>query len=183
MKQFDWTGILDGSDSEESSPSTPKLKLGVGHSLGSPTPKSRGTPKCYLGFTLNYPRTVKFLNANSMQQKQLYLKWYKSFVNTFNIEPESELCFEFCKTGQIHAHGYIAIYIDKYYISGLVSDFTKSVLSHLPPKHNKFKENCLHTEYNRYRCPSIVIQYYTNDEKLEGPSGITHWKQYIKKTQ
>lgn len=183
MNKFDWKEIL-GSDSDETD-------SGRSSSLGRTTParamlepdrEAVRHKTGYIGFTLNYPRTVKFLNATSSQQRQMYLKWFHEFKSALNMGPEYDYAFEYCKTGQVHMHGYITLY-GKHFINGAVSDITKKILSHLPKSHNKFKESYLHSEYHRYRCPAICVQYYTQDETIEDKSGIRHWKTYIKKTQ
>lgn len=139
----------------------------------------------YIGFTLNHPRTLKFLNARSNVQKKMYLLWFMEFKNTFgHTEKDSEcdIIFEYCKSGQVHAHGWIRIK-DKGFVNGFISDFAKSVLQFLPKKHMQFKEACLFPQYQRYKCPSCCIQWYDNNLEVMGPEGITHWKTYMKKSQ
>lgn len=138
----------------------------------------------YLGFTLNHPRTVKFLNASSTVQKKIYTLWVLDFKNTFGItsQDDIEICFEYCQSGQIHLHGYMKVQKNGF-INGFVSDLTKSILKYLPNKYFKYSEASLHPSFHRYRCPSVVVQWYDSDETIEGKGGISHWKTYIKKQQ
>jgi len=175
---IDWTDVL-GSDSSDDEIIESKARA----FLGSPRQISV-VPTGYLGFTLNYPRTTKFINANSVQQKTLYNNWIMSFKNTLGMQNDTDCVFrfEYCKSGQVHAHGYITLYAKDYFINGAVSDFSKAVLSHLPCKHNKFKEGCMYPDMFRYKCPSVCIQHYDADKKDEtDKSSIEYWKQYIKK--
>lgn len=166
---------LDYSDIIESDSEDGEVRL-----LVEPRQTAGGGITGYLGFTLNHPRTVKFLNASSQQQKNIYTKWYNSFKNTFAFDSESVMVFEYCKTGQVHCHGYITMK-GNYFTNGAVSDLTKAILKFLPSKYNKFNENFLFDKFNRYRCPSIVVQHYTPNEDDNTISGIKHWKAYINK--
>lgn len=176
-KVFDWGEVL-GSDTDSEGPDLVALREIEGVT-------DIKIPTGFVGITLNYPRTKRFLNANSNAQKHIYNLWFRSFKNTFDIldSHEFEFHYEYCKTGQIHLHGFIPIYQKEFFINGLLSDLAKAALQYLPAKYQNFNENCLFPDCFRYRCPSMCLQYYENNDDVEGKAGFKHWKNYIRKSQ
>lgn len=150
--------------------------------LGRETPEKVPIPKGYLEITLNYPRTVSFLKMNSMRQKVLYIKIWSHIRATLNqysiIFRHCDYEFEYCKTGQIHLHGYIPVYEDKYFIEGIISDVVKRYLEGLPRKYSKFNEKNMYPELHRYKCPSICVQHDNLSDPIESDR-FERWKQYM----
>lgn len=165
---INWSEVL-GSDSEESGHSESlERAMPVGESSDEPSkrsPDARAVHKVALQFTLNHPRTQKFLNSSSHEQSKMYLKILFN-VKNFNgmIPDEVKYVFEHCDSGQLHMHTQIKYSIPhEFHINGLVSDFSKNVLKQLPPKFSQYKEACLYHQYNRYRDKGLCVQYYTQD--------------------
>lgn len=193
LQDYDWTKIFDMEMSESDEESVKDAEVSplvdLGKNTGSNTGPYHGMKlaECngYIGFTLNYPRTVKFLNSNSSQQKVLYALWVRHFKNTFGPLPDNadyKVVFEYCASGQIHCHGYLPLN-GKYFIMGALSDLAKALLSFLPPKYSQFKEGSVYPEFFRIRSAAYCLQYYSNDPTVEGPSGIEYWRRYIQKMQ
>lgn len=140
----------------------------------------------YLEITMNLPRTPTFLKADSDKQKALYTT---IFNKTFNCIPmvklakHKEFIFEYCKSGQIHLHGYITLNDDvKYNAHGLISDLTKRYLECQPKKYSKFSENKMYTFDNGdtvcYKTDSLKLSWKNNQD-----SRFDEWLNYIQKAQ
>lgn len=151
-------------------------------SLGRETPEKEPLPRGYLEITLNYPRTVSFLKMSSVKQKILYIKIWSHVRATLNhpdvIMRHSDYEFEYCKTGQIHLHGYIPVYTEKYFIEGIISDVVKRYLEGLPKKHSKFNEKNMYPEFHRYKSPSICVQHDNMSDPVESDR-FDRWKKYM----
>lgn len=144
------------------------------------------SPACgYIGITMNFPRTKAFLNASSKKQKEHYYKLWFNIMNTLGFPKDSKYCYEYCKSGQIHLHGYISIH-RKCFVMGALSDLTKAYLKLLPPKHQQFRESYMYDKFSRVRCASLCLQWYEpegehNDK--DDKSSIEYWRAYIIKQQ
>lgn len=129
----------------------------------------------FIQVTLNHPRTKTFLNMSSHQQKELYAKIFRVLKNTITIDPHSDYTFEYCKSGQVHLHGFIQIPDEKrVFVLGAISDVAKKYLSLLPGSHSNFNERNMYGKFLRYRSPSICLQY-----AMENNS----WLEYMNKAQ
>lgn len=187
---IDWNEVL-GSDSDsdrECSLSPKDEKPNPKHKKQSVlTPLVEGRKIMgYLGITLNYPRTKQFLALNSVEQKKLYERWIHNFMHSLGqLQHGDDFKFvnEYCSSGQVHSHGYIPLH-QECFVAGAISDIVKAILKHLPKKQSEFKESNYSPQYNRYRCPSVVVQYYDilNTDSLDKGS-IEYWKTYLKKAQ
>lgn len=164
-KIIDWSEVLQKDSDSEETAGSPSLIESRPASKASPTNATQGAcveHKVALQFTLNYPRTVKFLNANSSEQKKIYAKILHNVKNFNGFIPDEVLyVYEHCASGQIHMHCNLTYTIrQNFCINGLVSDFTKSVLSQLPLKYSQYKEGALNIEWNRYRDKGLCVQYF-----------------------
>lgn len=137
--------------------------------------------ECFIEITLNYPRTQTFLNKNSTQQQALYCKLWNRVKNARCVTALQEAghVYEYCKSGQVHMHGYMRLKYDRpHFVFGVISDIVKSYLNCLPKRYQNYSERHLHYEYKRYRCPSICVQYRDIDDKER----IDLWHKYMRKT-
>jgi len=119
-----------------------------------------------LEITLNHPRTPKFCNMTSDEQRKHYDKLFDK-IKTYLPEPLCEQhisrVFEYCKTGHVHLHACIDYKLkDIHFPMGLVADVCKRFLTTIK---QVFQERYCYPEYNRYRSPSIVCQYFQDDIK------------------
>lgn len=62
----------------------------------------------------------------------------------------------------------------------IVSDIAKSYINLLPKKYSKFHEANVFHQYNRFRCPSIVVQLRSTHEDNYN-ARVKSWKYYIHK--
>lgn len=157
-----------------------ELKLNFGGDTLGRSPQKIGG---YLEITLNYPRTASFLRMDSVEQKNLYRKIWSS-IRTVCVgfgDHTDDYTFEYCRSGQIHLHGYLPVY-DKYFIEGIISDVVKKFLNGLPKKYNKFNENNMFDNFHRYRCPSILVQH-DNLNDVNETKRFHKWKLYMYKMQ
>lgn len=142
----------------------------------------------HIEITLNLPRTLAFLSQSSFGQRAQYrvrynqLLWY---VKTIFIESVDEiqntLIFEYCKTGQVHAHACIKFNTDKKFSGpGLVSDLTKIYLNSLNKRYKDYQESCLTIKDSEttyiYFCPSIKLALHCGQ-----PERQNTWDTYIAK--
>lgn len=173
---------MSDSDSEQNQLEA-DLELGL---LGSLAQPKMPAPFGYLEVTLNYPRTASFLKMCSVKQKILYSKiWHH--VRSFQVQPgmvfvDDDYEFEYCKSGQIHLHGYLPIYKKEYFIEGILSDVAKLYLEGLPKKYNKFNDVHMFPDLHRYRCPSICLQH----DNMSIPTEVERferWKSYMTKVK
>lgn len=182
--KFDYDDIIASSSSDEETSNsavstsrrdTAKLRI---------TPSA--PPHRYIEITLNYPRTATFLKYGSFEQKRMYTRLWNVIINNFTTlmrVNSSRAVFEYCRSGQVHLHGYLVIEPNtKYYVAGLVSDMVKCYLNELPKKYNKFVEKCIYyfDDDNTvcYKCPSIKICHRTS--QLDR---FTEWEEYLSKQQ
>lgn len=157
-----------------------KPKKGGAPSLVEPRPHDstlEAVPKygC-LEITLNYPRTSAFVAKPSLKQKELYIRIWNIIKCACGIPLYSNITFEYCKSGHIHLHGYIIPSISTYYIIGYISDIVKAYLSLLPKKYQRYVDTHMYSEFNRYRGPSICVQYNNDVERFKT------WEAYMRKT-
>lgn len=143
-------------------------------------------PVGYLEITLNYPRTATFLKMNSAKQRMLYIKIWMILRGSVDFplagmeHAHSDFQFEYCKSGQVHLHGYLPIYKKKYFIEGIISDLVKLYLEGMPKRYSKFSESFMFPELHRYRSPSICVQH--DNLQLNGEvERMERWKTYITK--
>ena len=160
---------------------------GVGHSLGSPTPPTTVSKELlndsqyddvHVEITLNHPRTAKFNNMTSDEQKVLYTKLFHKMIEKLPVplcQTKIERTFEYCKSGHIHLHACVIYQLPKgkYYPMGLIADLVKKYLSQIKQVYQD--RNC-YPEWTRYKAPSIVCQYFNNDQKRREV-----WLSYIHK--
>jgi len=135
-------------------------------SLGSTTPPDSPVPvpdnvDIFIELTLNHPRNTRFNNMTSDMQKKLYDKIFSAMTETRPLPlcgMKVERVFEYCKTGHVHLHANITYTLPKgkYYPMGIVGDLAKRYLRLIKQVYQE--KNC-YPEFNRYRCPSIVVQY------------------------
>lgn len=175
-----WKDILDNSSDSSSDASD---------GFSSPTQNSVLPLHCtvtgYLLVTLNHPRTPAFNAATTEIQKQMYRKILNK-MPTVLIGPKNALylenvdsVFEYCKSGAVHYHSLIRVKSDMpFSIAGIVNDYVKHWLTHLPKQHRQYKEAYFKHEFQRYRSPSICVQYKTNDDPY-----IDEWVTYLHKEE
>lgn len=136
---------------------------------------------CRLEITLNHPRTAAFNRMTEEDQVLLYNKWFDDSMSCrFDKVKKVIRAFEHCKSGAIHAH-FDVFYSSKhaFFKCGLVTCVVKEFLQNLPKRwgiktFEMKRYSCL---YDRYRCPSIVVQY-KNAHDL--PRAL-QWEVYINK--
>lgn len=180
MNYFDLIAIDDESDSETGVSMSRKLTPLKQHSKTVTTESKlvkldkKELTESYLEITLNHPQTKRFLAMNSTKQKALYCSIWNCIKNEFQLDGTSAYIYEYTKLGQVHLHGYIKLPPGNFFIAGAISDIVKRYLNLLPKKYSLYNSNNYYPEYDRYRCPSICVQY-TND--------ISAWKDYMAKDQ
>jgi len=167
-KRLTWDELIANSDDEI-----------VQDSLGRPAQNSTAQSEKhidsgYLAITLNHPQTKLFLSMTSDKQKQLYGKIWNCIRVTFGMHCEHKYVYEFTQKGQVHLHGYVKMPSVNYYIAGAISDIVKKYLQLLPKRFSMFNTQHYYPEYERYRCPSICVQHFTD---------ITEWAMYMNKAQ
>ncbi len=152
---------------------------------GGPTTWERSAQQpssCNIELTLCHPQTSKFLKLTSAYQKLYYDRIYQKILCTFGMHNIkcSEHVYEYTKCGQIHMHASIELrFPTPHFPLGVVSDIVKTYLNEIPSiKCNRYNDACMHVEWQRYRCPSIVCQY----RPISAVSRLDAWQQYIRKT-
>lgn len=184
MPKLDWSELIE---------ETEEVSSGRSSSLGRTTPSGEhsepqaNAPKVRepydisLLITYNYPDTMAFRNAKSQEQKKIYSKLFFNTKNFNGLIPyNEEFVFEYCDSGRVHLHGLLQYKINHdFHINGLVADFAKGVLEHLPKKYSQYLPKALHTEYNRYKVSSMCIQYKRTDD----PYIKDTWVPYMAKQQ
>lgn len=142
-----------------------------------PIPLGSGLAKKWikLAITLNCPRSKRFLSLTSEEQKRAYRSMFMKLVEykiEFLDEMEYDYEFEYCKTGQIHLHGWISYGTTKVLsLAGLVSDTVKRYLR-MPMIRQVYREKAYFPTLQRYRSASICVQI-CDDEYFD------HWKNYM----
>lgn len=134
--------------------------------------------KCTIEFTLNPPQTANYKRLKSatrvskLESLGEYLR-----LHTPNVSYKVQT-IETYKSGYPHSHGYLCIDSQTpFNIAGLVQDVARTWHSQMPGKHSLFNENDYYYKWDRYRCPSIVLQYR---EVLE-TDRFKDWNTYIHK--
>lgn len=134
----------------------------------------------YLLITMNYPRTKSFVNKTSTEQKKLYSKLFQTLEGINFLTNNSKYIYEYCQSGHIHLHGYVEMNVEtKGSPIGAVADVVKRYLSMLPKKYQTYNDKSMFSEYIRYRCPSICVQYIFKDDV----EGLKQWETYMNKFQ
>lgn len=149
--------------------------------LGEVRPVS-GLTDCYLEVTFNHPRTVAFKNANSHKQKALYNAIWHVFSHAIGMDKivRARHVFEFCKSGHVHLHGVLQLKVPvKHSPQGLVADFVKCFLNEMPRKYARYNDNCMYSQYVRYKSPAILVQYRSSHETER----VSEWEVYMNKSQ
>lgn len=137
---------------------------------------------CYLEVTLNHPRTVKFMNAVSSKQRDMYelaLRRMKCAFGPLKGEVVDKE-YEYCKSGHVHLHALIKYTFDTpHYPIGVVADVVKVWLHCLTVKHGRYKEYAMKIYNNgpKYTSPSICCKY----DSVEDIDRIEKWRVYMKK--
>ena len=132
----------------------------------------------HIEITLNHPRTHRFCNMTSDEQKVLYNKLFQKMIEKLPIplvKTTIQKTFEYCKTGHIHLHACViySLPTGKYYSMGLIADLVKKYLSLIK---QVYQDKYCFPELQRYRSPSIVCQYFNGDLKRR-----EIWLSYIHK--
>lgn len=166
--------LMDLSSIDESSDES--KAVGV---FSSPPPEILPipNPKGYLLVTLNYPRTILFSNKSCEAQRAVYQRIWQR-VNQLERYGNSvnEIVFEHCQNGMVHMHGIISVDYPKFNIAGVVSDFARIIHAALPKKYENFLPNAYNVQFERYKVPSMVIQY-----KSYGDDYLDVWHKYMSK--
>lgn len=137
-----------------------------------------------LEITLNFPRTTSFKNACTEKQKKLYDRIWRIMIHSKGqdrLDLRTRRTFELCNSGHVHLHGILYLRVPQnFYINGLIADLARTYLSLLPKKFSQYHDHFMFNQFNRYRCPSIVIQYddFNSDQKR-----IMEWETYIDKNK
>lgn len=144
----------------------------------------------HLEITLAYPQTDSFCNASSDKQKKLYSKLFNDMMNAipFEYRVTAKYVFEFFKSGHIHLHGYIKLHPDrKFFIVGLLADVAKKWHSLLPVKkyqrYHLYNGKNLYSDYDRYKAPSICLQWRSEDAQRDQRPALESWIEYMNKAQ
>lgn len=139
---------------------------------------NKPTYKCTVEFTFNPPQTANYKRLKQVS-KVKYLRDLGTYLKS-HIENVSymEQTYETYESGFPHSHGYICIDSPTpYIIPGLVQDIARTYLGQLPGKHSRFNENDYHYKWDRFRCPSLVLQYRDASDK----DRFLDWNTYIHK--
>lgn len=153
------------------------IEMGEGLSLGDLRPtraESSSRPSGYLEVTLNHPRTATFKNALSVKQKQILHRGFMTMVNHIGAKNYDHV-YEACMDGVIHLHGWIEIPHSPCIPKILINDIVKVWLKGLTKKYSNWFECNYKDEWQRYRCPSVCVQY----RDIE--TGIEKFKTYMRK--
>lgn len=178
IEPINWDDCLASSSFSDSDSST--------ESSDSPLLSRRvAQVKGYILLTLNHPRTVAFNNATSQYQKVIYCKLIDKLPTTMCGAKTTmhlktiDAVFEHCKSGAIHYHSLIEITCDNAFsIAGLISDYSKCIHQQLPKKYSMYMERAYKPEFQRYRIPSMCVQYKTLDDPY-----IPEWRTYLHKEE
>lgn len=171
-------------------------------SLGSSTP-TRGKPgelpanvfwsqNGHLEITMCYPQIDQWINMTQECQQKHYRKLLERLLVIIRkVCPlaKAEYVFELFKSGQTHMHAVVdLIESTKFIPVGMISDLAKTYHTMMPIKkfhrYHLFDSKSLFAEMERYRHPSIVIQYQYPDAKdKSGESRRIVWGKYLRKAQ
>lgn len=179
IEPINWEDCLASSDSSDSDSSSSSSESSDPSFLGRRVAQVKG----YILLTLNYPRTVAFNNATSQYQKVMYCKLVDKLPTTMCGSRTTmhlktiDAVFEHCKSGAIHYHSLIEITCDNAFsIAGLVSDYSKHIHQLLPKKYSNYLERAYIPAFQRYRVPSMCVQYKPFDDPY-----IPEWRTYMHK--
>lgn len=170
--------------------------------LGSSTP-TRGSTELlpptiswsqngHVELTLCYPQTDSWLNMTQEDQRKVYRKCLeKILILLRKVCPlaKAEYVFELFKSGQTHMHAVIdLVESTKFLPLGMITDIAKVYHAMLPVKkfhrYHIFDPKSVYADIDRYRHPSIVIQYQYPDAKdKSGESRRSVWGAYLRKAQ
>lgn len=174
-KLIDWSDLIKAdSDSEE-------INISESPILGGDSPNEGGS-YALLEITMNYPRTTRFKNSSTQEQKNLYrILWEKlicfkgmDHIDYFN----SRYTYEVCKSGHVHLHGALYLRVPAlYYVNGLLADCARAFLKMMPKRYSNYSDAYMHVDWDKYTCPSICIHHVdtTNKER------VIEWETYIDK--
>lgn len=140
----------------------------------------------FFEITLNLPRSSYFVGLVSDHQKQLYSSIWENMKNIITPDSNTDYTYEFCKSGHVHLHGYIAV--EKPLIPvGAIADIVKRFIK----VYNKIvlpRKACDRLKYNQksmfyvdsvYKSPAILVRY-TAAKDTERQQ---YWIEYIYKTK
>lgn len=152
------------------------IEDGEAPSLGRASPQLQYSD-VHLEITLNHPRTSKFVNMTSDEQRKLYDKMFSKMMQHLP-EPLCEThitkVYEYCKSGHVHLHACVEYKLSKaHFPMGLIADTVKRWLNQIKQVYQE--KNCF-TEFNRYRSPSITCQYFQNNKERKAV-----WLEYMHK--
>lgn len=136
--------------------------------------------------TINFPRTDRFVNMDSVHQKELYLNIFNDACNAIDIRTHrfKRYVYEYCDSGHVHLHGILQVDDEAlFYPIGLVSDYAKSVHRNMPKikyqRYHLYSDKAMYKQYCRYRSPQCCVQYVFKDDT----EAIYRWFDYMDKEQ
>lgn len=143
-------------------------------SLGSTTPNPTAKSSCVFEITINHPRNKGFINLLSKSQKRHLNSIFQIVIKHFgNAVKDYDHVYELCQDGVIHLHGWIELELENIIPMILVNDIAKIYLRCFPKKYQNYSPKNYYDKYNRYRCPSIVVQYQSEMREA--------WLEYMRK--
>lgn len=157
------------------------------------TPPPRLIPRVLLEVTINLPRRKKngsptpFALMTSREQRRHYELLFKKMVHykMFDSQEDEDMLknsdyrFEYCQDGNVHLHGYIE-YCDTpaHFPVGVICDAVKNFSRHTSKNYNA---SYLYPNFNRYKSPIIVVQYFNNDNEEKYEEELNRWIKYMTK--
>lgn len=139
---------------------------------------------CYLEITINHPQTADYKRLTYDNKVDLIVsKLNHMLANLSHSIAHIKYSIEHYsgEGGLPHLHAQVHLILDRQGdINGLVTDVAIRYIRTLSWRYEKEHSQVwkyLHIEYNRYRCPSCVVQYKERDD-IER---IEHWDRYISK--
>jgi len=182
---LNWDDLIGNSDTDDEK----SIKQSDERPLGgsSENMESEEVHLCDLAITLNLPRTTLFLRMLSHEQKQRYASiWHQITKLPVGVTVlHNKYTFEYCKSGQVHLHGYLQLsFPHMYYPAGVISDLVKRT-KRLIGKKECFVEKYYYPQWEKYRDPLICVKRLLVTKDKENPDEYTiiDWLQYMHKDQ
>lgn len=134
----------------------------------------------FVEITIAHPHTASYLKMNSEQQKKRIAYVFRQIICAIPTmyHMQSQIFFEYTKTGQIHGHGWLKTTGFKHYPIGAISDMAKAGLATQIKKYSKFCDKDIYPEWIVYKSYFLKLKYdlLTSDR-------VPIWEAYCRKLQ